>query len=163
MQFSFKAQFVPAVAAGILEHAQQPAVGRICYPPLDIDEAIAARDAGVVPKRQTIRLPRKDGKIAQPGEQLHLCTGARTKAYRKLGITTCIYAVPISIGLKTGFAHDSIPGLRAAQWMERLSRYSPDAGVTDAIARADGFDTWQAMCKYFGAERHQVEGVMTWW
>lgn len=166
MQFSFKAQFVPQVALGILEHSQQPAIGRICHPPLDMEKAMAARASALVPKRQTIRLPRKDGKIAQPGEQLHLCTGARTKAYRKLGTTTCIYAVHVTFGLNKGFLtkpKNEEEYKITKEWFLRVMLYSPFVNNLDAIAIADGFENWQAMCEYFDATTKTVNGVMTWW
>jgi hypothetical protein len=78
---AFQKQFVPAVENGIAELA-----GRKRMP-----------HKGVAPKRQTIRAPRKDGRHFNPGDRLILGTGARTKAYRQLGIVKCSHAYEVTI------------------------------------------------------------------
>lgn len=52
---------------------------------------------GLRPKRQTIRAPRKDGKVAKVGDTLYLYTGLRTKKCRKLGEAKCMGSWKVSI------------------------------------------------------------------
>lgn len=48
-------------------------------------------------KRRTIRARRRDGRDPKPGDMLYHYTGMRTKACRRLGVSTCEDVTPIQI------------------------------------------------------------------
>lgn len=82
-------------------------------------------------KCQTIRAERVDGRLpAKPGDIIALYTGMRTKSCRKLGDGECIAIETIQISRR---------GVSV--------RYQPQDATT--IARADGFETFNAMADWF--------------
>ena len=82
-------------------------------------------------KLQTIRLQRK--RPIKAGDTLHLFTGQRTKACRRLGITRCESAEPIEIHP----GHISVSGC-VLSVTER-----------EELARADGFDNLSRFYDFF--------------
>lgn len=89
-------------------------------------------------KRQTIRQSAR----AKPGDSLQLYTGQRTKACRKLVApdpicTDCMYIGLTARGITLGDA-------------------SKFPGNIDDFARADGFDDYAAMWKWF-SERYETQ------
>lgn len=85
-------------------------------------------------KRQTIRAPRKDGRDPKPGETLHLYTGMRTKACRKLCERRCTSVTPVVIDYNSVQLNGGTYLLTAAR---------------ENFARADGFADWTAMRQWF--------------
>lgn len=96
-------------------------------------------------KDQTIRFPRKvPPKI---GGTMHLFTGMRTKACKKIATVTCteILTIEISPFLFKGYVH-----LTAAN--DDTSILSEDWQL-EAFAKRDGFFSWDDMC-IFWQETH---------
>lgn len=85
-------------------------------------------------KRQTIRAPRKDGRDPKPGDTLHLYTGMRTKACRKLGEYRCRSSTPVVIDFNS---------VRLGRDCFLLTK------ARENFARADGFMDWVAMRQWF--------------
>ncbi len=86
-------------------------------------------------KRQTIRAERADGRLpAKPGHIIALYTGMRTKACRKLAEVECIEVVTFRI--------DRVDG-------EAEVRVRSDSADAEAQARADGFESADAMLAWF--------------
>lgn len=90
-------------------------------------------------KRQTIRGQRADGRRPQPGDQVKLYTGLRTRQTRLLrnGTVVRCRAVRIDFAANGGNGEMVIDG-QQLQLHER-----------QAFAVADGFDSWQAMLAWF--------------
>jgi hypothetical protein len=89
-------------------------------------------------KRQTIRQRRRDGKTPKPGETLHLYTGLRTHAARKLGERTVVECFPVHFDLEElGARVVVVNGIRL------------HVGEADAFARLDGFQNAQEMLGWF--------------
>ena len=99
-------------------------------------------------KRQTIRAPRKDGRNPKFGDRLHLYTGMRTRACRKLAERTCTAATNVTIG---------------QSFVRLADRYLTD-DECQRFARADGFESMQAMLNWF-AETHGLpfSGIVINW
>lgn len=129
---SFRAEFVPAIENGIAE---------IC------NECRPHADPRV--KRQTIRANRSDGRpVARVGETLHLYTGLRTKKARKLGEVVCRRAVRFRISRNIGeWVMSRAPGDDTLMVGWRYEAYS--LASEHRIARADGFDSRQALLAFF--------------
>lgn len=89
-------------------------------------------------KRQTIRAMRKDHRDVAPGQTLHLYTGMRTKACRKLGEATCTTSEPIGIGT------DGMVLLGCDEGIRKLT--GPEV---EDLARADGFDRVDDFLNFF--------------
>lgn len=85
-------------------------------------------------KRQTIRAIGK--RVYQPGQQLHLYVGQRTRGCKLLRRETCKAVTPVYID-----THTLVVGTHTLTGPER-----------QAFARADGFDHWQAMFDWFQDE-----------
>lgn len=85
-------------------------------------------------KRQTIRAPRKDGRDPEPGDLLHLYTGMRTKACRKIGERRCRKVMPVVIDFNS-------VRLNGDSFLLTEAR--------ETFARADGFEDWTAMRQWF--------------
>jgi hypothetical protein len=103
-------------------------------------------------KRQTIRADRK--RHAQPGEELQLYTGMRTKQCRLIGRATC-----------ESVHHVSLLPFRFQQGRVRVDGY-PERAL-DAFARRDGFADWDDLCDFW-SEAHRgesglFEGVLIKW
>ncbi|MEO0792132.1 MAG: hypothetical protein AAFY27_06250 [Pseudomonadota bacterium] len=92
-----------------------------------------AADVEALVKRQTIRAPRKDGRDPKVGDRLQLYTGLRTKACRKL------------------VANDPIVKSVQPIVVSRFGLVIDRKPVTDAdtVARADGFEDFEAMANWF--------------
>lgn len=90
-------------------------------------------------KRQTIRKPRVGkSRHAQPGDELQLYTGMRTKQCRLIGRATCTSLSPIRIEVEDG----------------RIELLDTGTAVTtqedlDAFARLDSFDGWHSMWQFW--------------
>ena len=89
-------------------------------------------------KRQTIRAMRKDGRDPAPGDVLHLYTGMRTKACRKLREEVCTASEPIGIG------RDGFVLMGEGDGFKRLAPVE-----IEDLARADGFDTVETFFEFF--------------
>lgn len=85
-------------------------------------------------KRQTIRAPRKDGRLPLPGEALHLYTGIRTKKCRKLGVAICESVMRVKIH-RTALILDG--------------RTEKSSRVLDSFAALDGFSDWSELLAWF--------------
>lgn len=90
-QFDFKPHWSDAVAYGAwLAHAPamlaNPKLAATCQ-----QQLATYTSANLLPKRTTIR---KAGR-ARVGQELHLYTGLRTKACKKLGTVLCISKTPL--------------------------------------------------------------------
>jgi hypothetical protein len=96
----------------------------------------AAVEAGR--KTQTIRAPRKDGRVPQPGQTAYLYTGMRSSACRKLGEGVITHVADIRIS-HMGVTISSSSSVRVLRKVETL----------DAFAQADGFVNWQEMVDWF--------------
>jgi hypothetical protein len=96
-------------------------------------------------KRQTIRRPRRDGRVhAKPDDALHLYTGLRTKNARKLGIARCLGVDEV----RMNFLRDRVTVTHALGVRPILSHLE-----LDEFAQADGFAHWADMKATF-AEIH---------
>ena len=80
-------------------------------------------------KRQTIRAPRKDGKVANVGDTLKIYTGLRTKKCRKLGEATCLQSSRVMVNRVAIFVFAD-DGQSARQYFREEA---------DEFARDDGF------------------------
>ncbi|MGG6295245.1 hypothetical protein ACQ4M4_12720 [Leptolyngbya sp. AN02str] len=87
-------------------------------------------------KTQTIRANGKR-RHAKPGESLQLYTGMRTKACRKIVEVDplCVAVLPVVIHYELGIKVDGL-------WIT-------DADAREAIAAADGFESWIEMFRFF--------------
>jgi hypothetical protein len=96
-------------------------------------------------KPHTFRMPRKDGRIPEPGQPLALYTGMRTKACRLLKRTSVAHVFDLTIDTD-GFTFGI--GQRR-QYLEYLIRIgvTETVGVqaVDQVARLDGFPDFEAM------------------
>lgn len=104
-------------------------------------------------KRQTIRAERRDGRRPEPGETLHLFTGLRTKAARRLGTENCksVHDISITSVFEIG-AVVYVDGKRL-QWTE-----------VEELARADGFKTTEEFFDFFyGQHGATFHGFLTKW
>lgn len=110
-----------------------------------------------VPKRQTIRADRK--RHARPGEELQLYAGMRTKQCFLIGRARCKDVRDILITLK------QIGGcVSVGSGNQRFAVYQGE-GLGD-FARADGFDGWASMVKFWKDEHGDIEtfiGVLIEW
>ena len=108
-------------------------------------------------KAQTIRAERAGrSRHARPGEQLHLFTGMRTKACRRLATPTCIAVTPIRMVFSGPKACEliAIDGIHLVP--SSMARF----------ARADGFETIADMAAFWAAEHPGIEefrGVLIRW
>ena len=85
-------------------------------------------------KRQTIRAERRDFRLpCKPGDRLMLYTGMRTPACRKLAEAICTSTSTVQLDAD----HLIINGMIAGD------------GKREKVARADGFETFQAMRDWF--------------
>lgn len=100
-------------------------------------------------KRQTIRKARK--RPIQPGDTLILCTGLRTKDYRKIGEAVCTQVDSIRIRHLTGVI-----------WINGHSLRHIDM---DRLARADGFLGVNEFEGFFKGQYGEgdFEGVLIHW
>ncbi len=122
---NFKKQFAPLVELGLLD-PEHP-----CG------------------KRQTIRVLRKDGRDPAPGQTLHLYTGLRTKAARRLGAAPCESTIPIKIS-------EHLITVNGGRWLsERTAIY---------LARKDGFKNLKDFLQFF-KKTHGLpfSGLLIWW
>lgn len=100
-------------------------------------------------KRRSIRAPRKDGRDPKPGDKLQLYTMMRHKDCRKLGdaVVTRVRPVEIShMGIKLDGRQ-----LYAGDAPAYAGGVDPEHYDGD-FARADGFDTFGDMAKFFEDE-----------
>ncbi len=105
-------------------------------------------------KCQTIRAPRK--RPIRVGDVVHLFTGQRTKACRKLGMGKVTSVAEIIIGDGPGRRDVWISNEKKAWWLS--------IGEIHKLARADGFDCKQSMSAWFG-KTHGLpfHGVLIQW
>ena len=100
-------------------------------------------------KDQTIRAPRKFP--IRPGDTLHLYTGMRTKACRKIGTAVCseVFHLYISHHLRTCGTTERGP-------------FTPQE--RDALAQRDGFSRWEELRGVLGDMHPGREGfdVIRW-
>jgi hypothetical protein len=97
-------------------------------------------------KTQTIRAPRKDGRVPKVGETAYLYTGMRSSACRKLGEGRIIGVENILIDEDGAFISGvDIPICDA---LANDGKYKV-LGKRDAFAQADGFTDWQDMVGWF--------------
>ncbi len=94
-------------------------------------------------KLQTIRAPRKDGRLPAPGVALQLYTGMRSKSCRKLRDAVCTAVTPVRIK-------------GAEMWLDGKlldvdAHNRQAAGSDGAFARRDGFDSYSDMAEWFRA------------
>jgi hypothetical protein len=108
----------------------------------------AAVEAGR--KAQTIRAPRKDGRVPQPGQTAYLYTGMRSSACRKLGEGRIIEAKNILIDEDGAFISDVSLPLCDALANDGAYKVLTE-GKRDVFAQADGFTDWQEMVSWFRA------------
>ena len=95
---------------------------------------------GVMPKVQTIRANRKDGRDPKPGQPLYLFTGMRTKRSRRLGEAECVSVGPLWINGSVLHVLD--------HWMFRLGAWDRRTRA-HRFAEADGFRNAEAMWEFF--------------
>ena len=89
-------------------------------------------------KAQTIRAPRKDGRDPKRGDTLHLFTGMRTKACRRLGRAVCSHTYPVEIRRDVIVLLPPIGDVyRGGTWK------------ADDFARKDGFADFDEMRDWF--------------
>jgi hypothetical protein len=106
-------------------------------------------------KRQTIRAFRADGRLPKVGDMAKCYTGLRTSGARLL------VAAPVTKVSKVLIDFD--------EHVIALDCGRLDAGDAEALARADGFDSFAAMMRWFreyhkgAAIEGQFEGFMTEW
>lgn len=99
-------------------------------------------------KSQTIRRLRGDGRDPKRGDVLHIFTGLRTKATRRLGRAIVAYTMPIRIDDR---------GIT-------LGRRRLVAIDRDELARKDGFESWPDMRKFFNdVHMFPFEGILIVW
>jgi hypothetical protein len=87
-------------------------------------------------KRQTIRVPRKDGRVPEPGDVVHLFTGMRTRACRRLGQGNVTECFPVRIDFNHPYASET-------------AHRSLGLDECDAFARLDGFEDATEMIGWF--------------
>jgi hypothetical protein len=92
-------------------------------------------------KTQTIRAPRKDGRIPKVGQTAYLYTGMRSSAARKLGEGMIVEVHNISIFHHIGIVVETEGQTVLLQKTETLN----------AFAKSDGFLNWQEMVDWFSA------------
>jgi hypothetical protein len=97
-------------------------------------------------KAQTIRAPRKDGRIPKVGKTAYLYTGMRSSACRKLGEGRIIEVENILIDEDGAF----ISGVDFPI-CDALANDGAYKALTkrDAFAKSDGFSNWQEMVDWF--------------
>lgn len=100
-------------------------------------------------KRRSIRVPRKDGRDPKCGDRLQLYTGMRTTRCHKLGEATCTRVRSVEIDY-TGITLDGRK-LYAGDAPAYQGGADPE-GYDGDFARADGFDDFGAMVKFFKRE-----------
>jgi len=105
---------------------------------------VPAVEAGV--KLQTIRGYRKDGRVPQPGDELHLFTGMRTNTCRKLGIRQATSCLRVYMDFET--PSERIVVIDG----ERLGILE-----ADEFARADGFDNAKQMIEWFATTYKETD------
>ena len=88
-------------------------------------------------KRQTIRAPRKDGRIPRPGDDLRLYTGMRTSQCQRLTDATCTAIASVLI-----VEHGS-------DWMIYLDGRKLSLAEQIEFAKDDGFETWAEFLEFF--------------
>jgi hypothetical protein len=133
--FGFKKQFVHPICLGL-------------GLPVPAGFEWGGSDPLPVPKLQTIRAPRKDGRTAKPGETCHLFYAMRTRQCLRIGLGRCL-------GSQAVFMHfPKVGDMRIALDGEVL--------VGDALlgfARADGFRDLDEMARFW----HSVNSVRDSW
>jgi hypothetical protein len=97
-------------------------------------------------KTQTIRAPRKDGRIPKVGQTAYLYTGMRSSAARKLGEGMIVEVENILIDEDGAFI--SVVDLPICDALANDGKYKV-LGNRDAFAQADGFTDWQEMVDWF--------------
>ncbi len=112
-------------------------------------------------KTQTIRAPRK--RHARPGETLQLFTGMRTKQCKLIREARCIAVYDATLFLRDqlGVAY----GDDAREYIEAFAQLGAGR-MSDAFARADGFEDYADMRAFWAKEHSGVEvfdGVLIRW
>lgn len=104
-------------------------------------------------KRQTIRKPRVGkSRHAEPGDELQLYTGMRTKQCRLIGKATCLGTVPVTIDLPA-----SIVTVGGAVYHDKH---------VEIFAQQDGFGDWLGMREFWAREHPNTpvfSGVLIRW
>jgi hypothetical protein len=103
-------------------------------------------------KCQTIRGDRKSRHV-QPGGQMQLYCGMRTRECQAIGVATCQHVVPIVI--EPGASFIVIEGFAYSTWEE-----------LDQIARCDGFRDWTEMKRFWHdlyPDVREFKGVLIRW
>ena len=105
-------------------------------------------------KPHTIRAFRRAGRVAAPGDDLHLYTALRTKTARRIGMVLCDATEEITI--RPG---DNCVGLTVV-----LGNCILSPGEIDALAKDDGFDDHVAFGAFFVDQRRPVfRGLLIRW
>lgn len=98
-------------------------------------------------KTQTMRLPRKDGRLPPVDGELQMFTGMRTPQCIRLGTATVKAVYPISIDWEHSWVDVQ---MKPAGKPYRLNR-----AELDRFAVADGFENWLELYEFF----HKVHGA----
>ena len=124
--YSFKRRFVDPIRVGLAQ-------------PIDVP---ATKLSHVTPKRQTIRAERK--RHAQPGEELQLYCGMRTRGCFLIGHARCIAVEPVR--LKFTLPQSVDVGGAVTAGLTELNKF----------AKLDGFRSWADMVVFWSDEHPDV-------
>lgn len=86
----------------------------------------------------TLRHPRKDRRDPRPGQTLYMATGTRTSDYKLHATKTCEWRYEIKM----------LYGWLAIDSPDSMMLVIPDH--LEIFARLDGFDDYEAFCKFHG-------------
>jgi hypothetical protein len=101
--------------------------------------AAPTRWPDVRPKRQTLRLPRRDGQVPKAGQTLYLYAGPYNQDRRKLGEVECLSVEEVFV---------SWACFRIEDGPLVLAGGAGDSRECLEFARADGFESWGELTQY---------------
>ena len=138
--YNFQHRFAGPIVKGLMELAWEKGGEALSMEQRLWDLAVRFNvDQTILPKRQTIRLPRKRPTL--PGDKLIFYTGLRTKVCIKLGEAIC-QTVSV-LRLSATDAH----GIYTV--MFELGDGAPVWQLDDSFAQRDGFQTADEMMNWF--------------